>query len=93
VTLSIADARAEALFVSTLQPSSRATRREIRDVIAGVVRAHGSRAVAARVAQEFGDHPEAAAARMEWAASVVAATYPPRRLNAGRAGIHTMFAR
>ena len=33
-------------------------------------RAFGSRGCAERVAQEFGDHPETAAARMRWASAV-----------------------
>jgi hypothetical protein len=40
---------------------------QIRQVIDAAIRAFGSSGCAARVAQEFGDHPETAAARMRWA--------------------------
>lgn len=78
MAINVQAARAGAVFVSTLEPSSRATVREIRQVITSVVRAHGCKAVAARVAQEYGDHPDTAARRMEWARYIVAVTYPPR---------------
>jgi hypothetical protein len=40
-----------------------------------VVKRVGFRGVVALVAQEFGDHPEAAVDRMRWARSVVGWTY------------------
>jgi hypothetical protein len=62
---------AEALFTSVLQRSDRPSPGQVREAIAGVVRAHGSRGCAELVAQEFGDHPETAAERMCWARAVV----------------------
>jgi hypothetical protein len=58
---------ADALFVSALQRSDNPGTGQVRKAIAAAVRAHGSRGCAERVAQEFGDHPEAAVARMRWA--------------------------
>jgi len=59
--------RADALFVSALQRSDNPSTGQVRKAIAAAVRAHGGRGCAERVAQEFGDHPETAVARMRWA--------------------------
>jgi hypothetical protein len=53
--------------VSALQRSDRPTAGQVREAVASAVRTFGSRGCAARVAQEFGDHPEVAAMRMRWA--------------------------
>jgi len=66
------DARREALFVSVLQPSDAPTADVIAEAITSAMRRFGPRACAARIAQEFGDHPEAAAARMRWARQLAA---------------------
>jgi hypothetical protein len=58
---------ADALFVSALQCSEEPSAGQIRQAIDAAVRAFGASGCAARVAQEFGDHPETAAARMRWA--------------------------
>jgi hypothetical protein len=58
---------ADALFVSALQCSDAPNAAQIRQAIDAVVRAFGASGCAGRVAQEFGDHPETAAARMRWA--------------------------
>jgi hypothetical protein len=58
---------ADALFVSVVQRSDEPSRDQVREAIAAAVRAYGDRGCAERVAQEFGDHPEAAVARMRWA--------------------------
>lgn len=63
-------ARAEALFASVLQRSDRPGPGQVRQAVAAAVRAHGGRGCAELVAQEFGDHPEAAAERMRWARGV-----------------------
>lgn len=68
--LSIRVARADAVFASALQRSAEPTAGQVRRAVAEAVRAFGSRGCAARVAQEFGDHPEMAAARMRWARAV-----------------------
>jgi hypothetical protein len=61
---------ADALFVSVLQRSDQPGAGEVRQAIAAAVRAHGDQGCAQRVAQEFGDHPETAVARMHWARAV-----------------------
>jgi hypothetical protein len=66
------DARREALFVSALQPSDAATADEIAGAIVRAIHRFGPRGCAARMAQEFGEHPEAAAARMRWARQLAA---------------------
>ena len=66
------DARREALFVSALQPSDTPTPDMIAGAINSAMRRFGPRGCAARMAQEFGDHPEAAAARMRWARQLAA---------------------
>lgn len=76
------DARSEALFVSALQPSDEPTAEHVRAAITSVVRRFGTRGCAARMAQEYGNAPEAAAERMRWARTVVAdvfASRPTRR--------------
>jgi hypothetical protein len=61
---------ADALFLSALQRSDNLSTRQVRKAIAAAVRAHGGAGCAQQVAQEFGDHPEIAAARMQWARAV-----------------------
>ena len=58
---------ADALFVSALQCSDAPSAGQIRQAIDAAVAALGGPGCAERVAQEFGDHPETAAARMRWA--------------------------
>jgi hypothetical protein len=67
--------RREALFASTLQPSDEPGAALVRQAVAGVVRTIGARGCAERVAQEFGDHPELAVARMRWARALVEAAF------------------
>jgi hypothetical protein len=61
---------ADALFVSVLQRSDEPSVIQVRQAITAAVRAFGGRGCAQRVAQEFGDHPETAVARMRWARAV-----------------------
>jgi len=61
---------ADALFVSALQRSDELSAGQIRQAIAAAVGAFGCLGCAERVAQEFGDHPETAVARMRWARSL-----------------------
>ena len=61
---------ADALFVSVLQRSDEPDAGQVRKAIAAAVSAYGGRGCAQRVAQEFGDHPETAVARMRWARAV-----------------------
>jgi len=69
---------ADALFASMLQRSDGPSAGQVRKAIAAAVRAYGSRGCAERVAQEFGDHPEAAVARMRWARGVVGEVFASR---------------
>ena len=61
---------AGALFASALQRSDEPSAGQVRKAVAAALRAYGGRGCAERVAQEFGDHPEAAVARMRWARGV-----------------------
>jgi hypothetical protein len=75
--------RAEALFLSTLQPSGSASADQIRRAVATTLRRLGVRGCAAQVAGEFGDHPDTAVARMSWALATVNMVYPvPSRTSA-----------
>jgi len=62
---------ADALFASVLQRSDEPSAGQVREAVAAAMRAYGGRGCAERVAQEFGDHPETAVARMRWARGVV----------------------
>ena len=62
---------ADALFASVLQRSDEPSADQVRKAVAAAMRAYGGRGCAERVAQEFGDHPETASARMRWACGVV----------------------
>jgi hypothetical protein len=73
--ISINAVRSEALFVSALQRSDNPGTGQVRQSVARAVREFGSRGCAARVAQEFGDHPETAVARMRWARQVIEETF------------------
>jgi hypothetical protein len=78
---------ADALFVSVLQRSDNPDASQVRKAIATAVRAYGGRGCTQRVAQEFGDHPESAVARMRWARAVareVFAAPGPAQDSAGR---------
>ena len=70
--LSISAVRADALFVSSLQRSDEPSAGQVRQSVAAAVRQFGCRGCAGRVAQEFGEHPELAAARMRWARQIIA---------------------
>jgi hypothetical protein len=77
--LNISAVRSEALFVSPLQPSDDPSIGQIKQAIARVVREVGGRGCAERVAQEFGDHPDIAVARMRWARRLVDEAFGARR--------------
>ena len=64
-----------ALFASTLQRSDAPSAGQVRAAAAAALRACGGRGCAEQVAQEFGDHPEAAVARMRWARGVAAEVF------------------
>jgi hypothetical protein len=69
--LNVNDARCEALFASGLQRSDAQTADAVADTIRRTVRQLGIRGCASRMAQEFGDHPEAALDRMRWVRQLV----------------------
>jgi hypothetical protein len=74
-TLNLNVVRSEALFASALPSSCEPTAAQVRAELARTVRSLGVRGCAARMAQEFGDAPEAAVARMRWARRVVAEVF------------------
>lgn len=65
----------EALFASDLQPSDEPGSRLIQETVTAQVFYRGQDAIAALVAQEFGEHPEQAVQRMRWCRSAVEAAY------------------
>lgn len=70
--------RCEALFVSALQDSDHPSPEQVRAAVLRAIRDHGVRSCVARVAQEFGDHPDVAVARMRWARDEIQRAYSPR---------------
>jgi hypothetical protein len=75
------DAWCEALFASWLQPSDALTADTVAKAISRTVRRFGTEGCAGRMAQEFGDHPEAAAKRMRWVRQLAAAAVPRQALS------------
>jgi hypothetical protein len=75
MSITLDEVRAEALFAGDLQPSQHPRADLVRLTVAATLRRYGSQGCAARMAQEFGDHPEAAAQRMAWALHVVQDCY------------------
>jgi hypothetical protein len=65
------DSRCEALFASALQRSDALSVESIKDAISRTLRQLGEAGCASQMAQEFGDHPEAACERMQWARQLV----------------------
>lgn len=72
---SVSAAHCDALFASLLQPSQEPGAQQVRQAVAAAARRFGERGCAGRVAQEFGEHPEAAAARMRWARRAIARAF------------------
>jgi hypothetical protein len=81
--LNVNDARCEALFVSDLRRWDAPTAARLAEIISCTVQQFGVRGCAGRMAQEFGDYPEAAADRMRWIRQLVAevSVSPPPRLS------------
>ncbi len=71
----LASLRAEALFVSDLQRSELVSADRVREAVSENVRRYGLSELAARVAEEYGEHPETAVGRMHWCLCVVEAAY------------------
>ena len=64
-------ARCQALFCSALQPSDTPTAGMVGTAISCAVQRFGIGGCAGRMAQEFGDHPDAAATRMRWVRQLI----------------------
>lgn len=67
--------RAEALFASGLQASQEPSPAQVRAAATSTLRRFGIKGCAGRVAGEFGEYPEPAAARMNWALGMIHAAY------------------
>jgi hypothetical protein len=66
--------RAEAIFLSSLQPSEQPTLEQVGAAIRCSRRTHGGiSGCALAFASEYGEHPDVSSDRMRWALSVVAA--------------------
>ena len=65
-------ARCQALFSSGLQPSDAPTAEMVATAISRALQQFGIGGCAGRMAQEFGDHPDAAAKRMRWVRQLIA---------------------
>ena len=84
--LNVNDARCEALFVSGLQRSDAPDAAALAELIRAAVRHYGVRGCASRMAQEFGEHPDAAAARMRWIRQTVTEVSVTRSPQLSRGG-------
>jgi hypothetical protein len=73
----------EALFASALQPSDASNAGMVAEVINCTVQQLGIGGCIGRMAQEFGDHPDAAARRMRWARQLIAHAAARPRASAG----------
>lgn len=71
----IANARAEALFVSPLSRFADTDEDAVHTAISHAIANLHTAGCAEAVAQAYGDCPETAAARMTWARTLVARTY------------------
>jgi hypothetical protein len=67
--------RAEALFASMLQISQGPADADVRSAVTTTLRRMGVGGCAAKVATEFGDHPETALNRMIWALRMIRHAY------------------
>jgi hypothetical protein len=76
-------ARCQALFSSGLQPSDAPTADMVATAISRTVQQFGTGGCAGRMAQEFGDHPDAAARRMRWVRQFIAQGPAAHRPEAG----------
>jgi hypothetical protein len=84
--LNVNDARYAALFASGLQRSDVPDAGTLAEAIRHAVRRFGTGGCASRMAQEFGDHPEAAASRMRWIRQLVGQKPAPAGSRPARPG-------
>ena len=68
----VTGARRVALFASGLQRSDVPTAEMAAEAITATVRRFGIHGCVSRMAQEFGDHPQAAGERMRWICQLAA---------------------
>ena len=80
--LDMAGARCPALFCSGLQPSDAPTAGMVAAAISRAVQQFSLGGCAGQMAQEFGDHPDAAASRMRWVRQLIASGPAAQRLQA-----------
>jgi hypothetical protein len=89
-SLSVGAVQADALFMSGQRRCDEPGAGQVRRAVAEAIRAFGCSGCPGRVAQEFGDHPETAVARMRWARAVAAEAFeepvPGLGQGAGQAG-------
>jgi hypothetical protein len=78
--MTVNGARCQALFSSGLQPSDTPTAAMVATAISRAVQQLGLGGCAGRMAQEFGDHPDAAASRMRWVRQLIAQQPTAHRL-------------
>jgi hypothetical protein len=69
--LNVNDAQCAALFASRLQRSDAPTGDAVADAVSRTMRQFGASGCVGLMAQEFGDHPEAAMDRMQWVRQLV----------------------
>ena len=69
--LTVDDAQRQALFASSLQRSDAPGAGIVAEAIRVTLQQLGTDGCTGRMAQEFGDHPEAAAKRMRWVRSLL----------------------
>ena len=80
--LDLTGARCPALFCSELQPSDAPDAATVATAISRAVQQFGIGGCAGWMAQEFGDHPDAAAARMRWVRQLLASRPAAQRQEA-----------
>ena len=79
--LNMDQARCEALFASGLQRSDALTAIALTEMIGHTVRQLGWDGCISLMAQEFGDHPEQAAERMQWLRQLIGEVFAPPALS------------
>jgi hypothetical protein len=77
------DAWCEALFASALQRSDAPSADSVAAAISRAARRLGTRGCVSRMAQESGDHPQAAAERMRWVRQLAAEAAAPATCEPG----------
>jgi hypothetical protein len=78
--LNVNGARCAALFASGLQRSDAPSPAAVAELISRTVRRLGIAGCASQMAQEFGDHPEAAVSRMRWIRPLISEVFSPAAL-------------